>query len=207
MQTEKRSFGIEGCETEFRAGKEFSGFAAVYYDGTPKTEYGLGPGIVERVLPGAFDSVLASGEDVFALYHHQESMMLGRRSAGSLTLENTPQGLRYSVPFDATDPTHQTVAARIRRGDVRGSSVTWKVPESGQSFERRSSDGAIIRNIRKVAVMLDVGPTHLPAYVGTSAELRSQLTDEQAAEVAAMARRALREPPTPIEFYLAMRSV
>lgn len=205
MHSEKRSFEpFAGLETEFRAGKEFSGFAAVYYDGTPKTEYRLGPDIVERIMPGAFDGVLSSGEDVFALYHHQESMMLGRRSAGSLALDSTPQGLRYSVPFDATDPTHQTVAARIRRGDVRGSSVTWKVPENGQSFERRS-DGAIVRNIRRVAAMLDVGPTHLPAYVGTSAELRSQLTTEQAATIAELARKALREPPTPIEFYFATR--
>jgi uncharacterized protein len=201
MQTEQRSLiGFEGFETEFRAGKEIAGFAAVYYDGTPKTEFQLTPDIIERVHRGAFDDVLNAGDDVFALYNHKEEMMLGRRSAGSLALDSDARGLRYSVPYDAADPIHQTVSARIKRGDVRGSSVTWQVPPNGQSFERRS-DGMISRNIRRVAVMVDVGPTHLPAYTATSAEMRSQLTEQQVAEIAAAARRELLEPPTPIEIY------
>ena len=75
MLAEKRSLAIfEGFETEFRAGKEISGFAAVYYDGTPRTEYQLTADIIERVHKGAFDAVLNSGEDIFALYHHKEEM-------------------------------------------------------------------------------------------------------------------------------------
>lgn len=205
MLAEKRSLAIfEGFETEFRAGKEISGFAAVYYDGTPRTEYQLTADIIERVHKGAFDAVLNSGEDIFALYHHKEEMMLGRRSAGTLALESDSRGLRYAVPYDATDPTHQTVAARIKRGDVRGSSVTWKIPPNGQSFERRS-DGKVIRNIRQVAVLIDVGPTHIPAYTGTSAEMRAQLTEDQLAEMRSRILAEMIEPPTPIEIYLAMR--
>lgn len=202
VDRERRSLpNIAGMEVELRAGKEISGLAAIYYDGTPATEYRLGENVVERVHKGAFDEVLARGDDCFALYHHREDMMLGRRSAGSLTLESTPRGLAYSVPFDNTDPIHQTVAARIRRKDVRGSSVTWKIPESGQSFERRA-DGMIVRNIKSVAVMFDVGPTHIPCYTGTSAEMRSELTAEQLEELQRLAIKSLLEPPTPIEFLM-----
>jgi uncharacterized protein len=202
METERRSVpSLEGLETELRAGKEFAGYAAVYYDGTPRTEYRLGENIIERVHKGAFDAVLNSGSDMFGLYHHREDMMLGRRSAGSLQVESNERGLYYSVPLDSTDPVHQTVAARIRRGDVRGSSVTWQVPANGQDFEKRA-DGMIIRNIRRAAALFDVGPTHIPCYVGTSAELRSELTAAAIAAIARQAELALIEPPTPIELFL-----
>jgi HK97 family phage prohead protease len=205
IKTEQRSLpSLDGLETEIRAGKEFSGYAAVYYDGTPKTEYLLGGQIIERVHRGAFDDVLAGGNDMFALYHHREDMILGRRSSGSLSVESTDRGLRYSVPVDPTDPIHQTVAARIRRGDVRGSSVTWQVPPNGQSFEKRS-DGSIIRNIRRVAAVFDVGPTHIPAYTATSAELRSELTAEQIELLTRTAHQSLLEPPTPVEIWQLLR--
>jgi len=207
MQTEHRAWQpAEGLETEFRAGKEIAGYAAVYYDGTPRTEYRLGPEIIERVHSGAFDGVLKSQEDVFALYHHREEMILGRRSSGTLQLLSNVQGLAYVVPYDASDPTHQTVAARIKRGDVRGSSVTWRIPSDGQSFERRS-DGMIVRNIHRAAVVIDVGPTHSPAYSGTSAEMRSEVTGEQLAEIRAVALRSLIEPPTPAEFWKITRGL
>lgn len=205
MQTERRSIeSFEGFETELRAGKEFTGYAAVYYDGSERTEFRLGPDIIERIMPGAFDDVLNSGADVFALYHHREDMMLGRRSSGSLSLDSTKQGLRYSVPFDATDPIHQTVAARVRRGDVRGSSVTWKVPPNGQTFEKRS-DGMIVRLIKRVAAMLDVGPTHIPAYGGTSAEFRSAVDGESLESLRSIARQSFIEPPTPVELWRLMK--
>lgn len=199
MKAERRALPlIDGCEVELRAGKEFTGLASVYYDGTAKTEYALGENMVERVHKGAFDRVLAAGQDCFALYHHREDMMLGRRSSGTLMLEDERRGLAYRVPYDDSDPIHQTVAARIRRKDVRGSSVTWKVNE--QTFERRS-DGKIVRNIHSVELMLDVGPTHIPCYASTSAEMRSELSREQVADLERLAAGQLIEPPTPIEFW------
>jgi phage head maturation protease len=107
--------------------------------------------------------------------------------------------------LDTSDPIHQTVAARIRRGDVRGSSVTWRLdPKGGQSFERRS-DGMIVRNILKVAECIDVGPTHIPCYAGTSAEMRSELTDADIELLRMRAKEFLIEPPTPIEFFMRAR--
>lgn len=205
MNTERRSLPLQ---IEFRTGNrpQFRGLASVYYDGTPKTEYRLGPNIIERVHPGAFDEVLASGADILALYNHDENMLLGRLRSGSLKLKSEARGLAYAVPYDETDPTHQTVAARIRRGDAPGSSVTWKIGEDGQSFERRSSDGAIIRNIHRVGFMIDVGPTHSPAYTSTTAEMRSDpqyvpLAERDVESLAELAQQYLLEPPTPVEFW------
>jgi phage head maturation protease len=84
--------------------------------------------------------------------------------------------------------------------------VTWKIPESGQVFERRS-DGVIVRNIHRVEFMLDVGPTHLPCYVNTSAEMRGgQLTEEQFEQLQQLAAGSMLQPPTPIEFLFANSS-
>lgn len=200
MKRERRSVG----SVELRAGKDkkhITGLGAVYYDGTPDTEYQLGPEIVERVHAGAFDAILENRSDVFALYHHREDMMLGRRSAGTLTLKSTDRGLAYSIPIDNSDPIHQTVAARIRRREVRGSSVTWLVNDSGQSYDRRS-DGMIVRNIYRVEELADVGPTHLPCYSATSAEMRSRdLSPDELEELLVTARSRLLDPPTPAEIY------
>ncbi|HBE71248.1 MAG TPA: HK97 family phage prohead protease [Planctomycetaceae bacterium] len=191
MTAEQR--GHQGI-VEIHEERAIRGYAAVYYDGTAKTEFSLTPTMVERIHPGAFDDVLAGQTDILALYHHDDSQLLGRRSAQTLELVNEKRGLAYSVPYDSSDPIHQTVAARIRRKDVSGSSFTFNIGE--EKFERRS-DGKVIRNIHRFASVLDVGPTHLPTYSGTSAEFRSATTLED------YARQQLGiEPPTPVEFLL-----
>ncbi len=191
--------------------KAISGLASVYYDGTPKTEFSLTSTVIERIHAGAFDSILSSGADMFALYNHEESQLLGRRSSGTLKLEDTPKGLSYSIPYDATDPIHQTVASRIRRGDVTGSSLTFYIAKSdGQKFERRS-DGKVIRNITKFDRVVDVGPTHLNAYAGTTAEFRSSSASAfDIGRVEKMISESLApiiEPPTPIELFYAQRGI
>lgn len=190
--TERRSQPFSGG-VEFRDDKAIRGYAAVYYDGTAQTEFPLTPNVVERIHPGAFAKVLESRADMLALYHHDESQLLGRRASGTLVLEDESRGLAYSVPYDNTDPVHQSVVARIKRKDVQGSSFTFAVGD--EKFERRS-DGRVVRNIYSFAGVADVGPTHLPTYSGTTAEFRA------AKHVEEMAARALGvEPPTPVEFF------
>lgn len=200
MNFESRANNLAGVDLRDGAtGKNIEGFAAVYYDGTPATEYRLSDKIIERVHPGAFKKVLESRAEIFGLYHHDETQLLGRRSSGTLLLKDEARGLHYSIPFDSKDPIHQTVAARIARKDVTGSSFTFAAKD--QQFEKRSSDGMIIRNIYSFDRVKDVGPTHLPCYPGSSAEFRS-LSDVQLLAIEAAAIEALGiEPPTPIEFY------
>ncbi len=200
MKFESRANALAGVDLkDGAAGKNIEGYAAVYYDGTPQTEYRLSEKIVERVHPGAFKNILEGRSEIFGLYHHDESQLLGRRSSGTLLLKDEARGLHYSIPFDSKDPIHQTVAARIARKDVTGSSFTFAAKD--QQFEKRSADGMIIRNIYSFERVKDVGPTHLPCYPGSSAEFRS-LSDVQLIEIEAMAAASIGiEPPTPVEFY------
>src|SRR5258708_7084235 len=58
---------------------------------------------VERLAPGCFKESLASGEDVRALYEHDELKLLAKRSNGSLRISEDSVGL--NVEFDVPGTT------------------------------------------------------------------------------------------------------
>ena len=51
----------------------------------------------EKILPGAFRSVLESSHDVKALFNHNPSQLLGRRRSGTLLLNDDGKGLEYEL--------------------------------------------------------------------------------------------------------------
>lgn len=163
--------GVAGIALQERAEGEtptIQGYGAVYYDGTAGTEFRLWDGAVERVMPGAFDAVLSKGDDVGGLFNHNPNQVLGRRSAGTMTLSSDAKGLLYNI--DPPDTTMSNdVVALIRRGDVRGSSFSF-IPVKQ---EWRTENGVDIRELQSVE-MQDVGPVTFPAYDNTTTGIRSQ---------------------------------
>src|SRR4051812_16467157 len=74
------------------------GYSAVYFDpSNPKTEYELYPGLKERVMPGAFEDALRSGDEIYSCWNHSPDNPLGRRGNGTLALRTDSTGLFYSV--------------------------------------------------------------------------------------------------------------
>lgn len=147
-----------------------AGYGAVYYQqGDAGTEYQIDVDIVERLRPGCFDAFLASDRDCFCAPFHDESRILGRRSR-QLKLASDDRGLRYSLPYDATDPDHVTIGAKLRRGDVSGSSVRFLV--LAEDWRRDEATDLIIREVIK-AEILHLGPVIGEAYTGTTAEIRT----------------------------------
>lgn len=148
-----------------------SGYAAIFYrSDQPETQYQVDYDLVERILPGAFDAFLASDADCTCSPDHDDRLLLGRRSSGRLMVSADDRGLRYSVPYDADDPDHQRVAAKIRRGDITGSSLRFYALE--ERWLRDDASGLIIRELLKADVT-QLGPVTDPAYRGTTAEVRS----------------------------------
>ncbi len=172
MPNDRRST-IRPVEIATRDGSDepthITGYAAVYYDGTPGTEYVVGT-MRERISPGAFDRAIAEQSDVVGLYNHSMDNLLGRSSAGTLAITTDDHGLRYSITIDPTDPDHQRILPKLKRGDVRGSSFAF-MPHDGGDTMSRNADGQIIREISSVE-LFDVGPVTSPAYEGTQAGLR-----------------------------------
>jgi HK97 family phage prohead protease len=145
-----------------------SGYGAVFYDGTPGTEYRLREDMVERLLPGAFDRAIRE-DDVRGLFNHDPNNVLGRSQAGTMKLAADGTGLRYEiVPGETT--IGRDVREHLKRGDVTGSSFSFELEKNGQEF--RKENGLIIREIKSVR-LFDVGPVTFPAYTGTTAEARA----------------------------------
>ena len=105
---EKRQLGlaekVELREDENKKPAGITGYAAVFYDGTPNTEYELCDGLRERIMPGAFDRAMSEGHDVRGLFNHDANMLLGRTTSGTCRLSVDSRGLKYDIPLDQNDP-------------------------------------------------------------------------------------------------------
>lgn len=142
---------------EARDGK-LEGYAIVY-DALSRD---LG-GFVERVAKGAVE--LAS--DVLGTFNHSLDHLLGRTGSGTLELGLDDRGLRYRIDLPDTGA-GRDVRALVRRGDIRGSSFTFRTIDQAWS----KSGAAALRTLQKIRVT-EVGPVILPAYPDTTAAMRS----------------------------------
>lgn len=139
--------------------KVIEGAAAVYN----RYSANLG-GFVEQIRPNAFTESL-SRDDQIASYNHEYATLLGRSSAGTLTIDNGDDALRYSVPYDSEDPDHQRVARKIERGDLRGSSFTFAYVPDGETWSY-TDQGMLLCTVER-AGLLEVAPVVWPAYPAT----------------------------------------
>ena len=89
---EEREFRMETAEYE---GNTIRGYAAVY--GSDSEWMG---GFYEQIERGAFDDVLDN--DVRAYFNHDENLILGRVSSGTLRISTDKKGLYYEVDLPNT---------------------------------------------------------------------------------------------------------
>lgn len=161
------------CDIECRDDDEaprIVGYAARFFDGTPQTEYQLWQdGPVERFVAGAFTNMLKRNDDVAAVFNHDENVVLGRISNGTLKLIQDQRGLRYEITPPETQQARDLMTL-IKRGDVKGSSLQFRVYPNGQAFKR--DGGKQVREIRSVQRGKDVGPVTHAAYDGSTVAVR-----------------------------------
>lgn len=148
---------------EGERGPMISGYAAVFN----ALSLDLG-GFVERIQPGAFAASLVE-DDQRALWNHNADLILGRRKAGTLELEEDETGLRFVINPPDTQAGRDALAS-LKRGDVDQMSFSFYVQEDGWEKD----GGQIVRTLKKVKVM-EVSPVTFPAYPQTSAFVRSQI--------------------------------
>ena len=167
---EKREFRMESAEYE---GQTIRGYAAVY---NSDSEW-MG-GFYEQIAPGAFDSVMEN--DVRAYFNHDENLLLGRVSSGTLRLGSDSRGLYYEVDLPNTSYANDLVEL-MKRGDVNQSSFAFLIERD--RWEER--DGKTYRIIEKVSRLLDVSPVAQPAYPDATSELmmRNNTPESEGAEV------------------------
>ena len=150
------------------------GYFAVYGD-----IYNVWEGATESIAPGAFNESISG--DVRALYNHDDSLILGRTSAGTLTLRDDSHGLWGSIKINRNDTDAMNACERIKRGDVTGCSFGFNI-ESEETEYR--DDGTVHWTITKVNPLYEVSPCVFPAYGATTVSARG-------AELDAMKKRKL----------------
>jgi HK97 family phage prohead protease len=142
----------------------------------------------ERIQKGAFTRTLASDNDVVCLFNHDDNLLLGRKSAGTLTLEETELGLQFSCALPDTSVARD-VYANLKAGNLRECSFGFYV--NGPDGERwdKQADGTMLRTLLDVT-LFDVSVVVNPAYSGTSAAARNILPDDLEARMASAVRAA-----------------
>ena len=163
--------------TELRAtdGRKLIGYAATW-SGVAKL-----PGFTETIRPGAFASTLASGADVMAIVDHDDSRLLARRSAGTLSLVEDERGLAFTISVPNTQLGNDTLEM-VKRGDYTSMSFGFSVAPSGQVWNQTRSQRTLT-SVTLAEISILTGKA--PAYNATSIEARAM----QAAHDAAQQRR------------------
>lgn len=145
-----------------------SGYFAVF-----DSDYNLWPGATESIAPGAFDDSISG--DVRALYNHNDDIILGRSSAGTLKLSQDQRGLWGEVEINQKDTDAMNAYERIARGDITGCSFGFDIEE--EEF-RENPDGSVHWTIKKVNPLYEVSPCVFPAYEATNISARKNQFDQ-----------------------------
>jgi len=153
-----------------------TGYGAVFYrDNDPGTEFELWDGVIERIENGAFDRAIKEKDDARGLFNHDPNMLLGRVSAGTMALISDKNGLRYEIDINDDDPDHERVVRKIQRGDLTGSSFSFRVKKQEWiGGEEKEPDIRLIKDVE----LFDTGPVTFPAYESTTTGVRSELLAE-----------------------------
>ena len=167
---EQREFRMESAEQN---GNTIRGYAAIY---NSDSEW-MG-GFYEQIATGAFDGVMDN--DVRAYFNHDENLLLGRVSSGTLRISTDKRGLFYEVDLPNTTYAND-LAELMKRGDVNQSSFAFLIEQD--KWEQR--DGVTYRIIEKVSRLLDVSPVSQPAYPDSTSELKRDLETEPKEEAKA----------------------
>ena len=137
------------------------GYFAVF-----NSEYWLWTDAYETIDPGAFS--LETDLDVRALTNHDTTLVLGRTTAGTLTLRVDDRGLFGTILINAEDQDACNLYARVKRGDVSQCSFGFDILQ--ESVEHRA-DGMTVWHLQRVK-LYEVSVCTFPAYEETGVQAR-----------------------------------
>lgn len=150
-------------------GRKIGGYGAVF-----NSETIIGGQFREKIEPGAFSKALKG--DIRSFFNHDPNLVLGRTKSGTLRIKEDAKGLDYEVDLPDTQA-GRDVATSMERGDVDGSSFTFRVTDEEWVEERGQLPLRIVREVE----LYEVGPVTMPAYDDATVAMRSleQSRDEQ----------------------------
>jgi len=163
---EYRSYDMMDAKVD-KEKRLIQGRAVVYNSMSNELRTSNGDKFKEIIQQGALTDSLARN-DILAFKEHNPAMLLGRKSAGTLMLEDRTDGLYVSINIPETSYGEDTLVSAMR-GDLKGFSFGFNSPKS-KSYSR---SGEKIReitslNLREVSIVAN------PAYSETSLNVRSE---------------------------------
>ncbi len=138
------------------------GYFAVFNE-----NYEVWSGATESIAQGAFADCISG--DVRALYNHNDDLILGRTSAGTMELREDSHGLWGRIKLNRNDTDAMNAYERVKRGDITGCSFGFNI-ESEETEYRE--DGTVHWTITKVNPLYEISPCVFPAYEATNVSAR-----------------------------------
>ena len=158
-----------------------AGYFAVF-----NTDYNMFDGASESIAQGAFTNSLQN--DVRALINHDDTLVIGRTTAGTLTIREDDFGLWGDVIINPKDSDAMNIYARVQRGDVNQCSIGFFITSEETEFRE---DGSVHWTIKDVD-LFEVSVCTFPAYTDTSVQARKHDLEElKAKRLEAMKVRTL----------------
>ena len=132
------------------------------------SEYRMWEDAIETIDEDAFDGTL--GDDIRALVNHDSTLVLGRTTAGTLTLRVDRRGLFGSILINQADQDAMNLYERVKRGDVSQCSFGFDILD--QSTEVMEN-GTTVWTLKRVK-LYEVSVVTFPAYEDTSVTARKK---------------------------------
>lgn len=181
---DKRYLPLHNMQTRNESDEVFlEGYFAVYGD-----IYRVWEGATESIAPGAFDESIHG--DVRALYNHNDDLILGRTSAGTMVLRDDAHGLWGSIKLNKNDSDAMNACERIKRGDVTGCSIGFNIESEETEYH---DDGTVHWTITKINPLYEISPCVFPAYEATSVSARGKQLDDMKARRLELRKQELRK--------------
>jgi len=165
-QYEYRTYDVTSLDVLARSDEQperIVGHAAVF------NVIGDGGYFREKIAPGAFAKTIQA-DDIRALFNHDANFVLGRNTAGTLTLREDDKGLWIEVSPPDTQFAHDLMIS-ISRGDISQMSFGFQIiSEERQKGEGNEPDLYTLREVK----LWDVSPVTFPFYQQTDVSVHSR---------------------------------
>lgn len=180
-----RTIGAIETRADEEKNPEIAGYFAVFDE-----VYEIFDGYAERIDPHAFDKSING--DIRALTDHNTAKVLGRTTAGTLSLKVDERGLYGVIAVNPNDREAMDLYARVKRGDVNQCSFGFVIDKARDDYR---NDGSILTTITDLT-LFEVSVCTFPAYESTGVEARAKEAHEHALEAWRESMHKRLEPET-----------
>lgn len=127
----------------------------------------------EIIEPGAVTEEDLKGFDIkMTMFHNREKILArSNKGEGTLKLSVDDIGVKYSFEAPHT-PDGDTALELVSRGDLSGSSFMYWTDEASNVSYEKTSEGVLLRHVKKISEIMDMTIAADPAYTQTNVTAR-----------------------------------